>query len=146
MKNILLITIFLFSILFWVNICTAEGEGTMVVPVSVNLPWTNCTADNVETKSSNGQTWSITIYNCEVQKWSQWFFTALAFVINYFTFIVSLCGVLFIVYNWILYSMWWADDSLKTESKKRIVATLIGLVLFFLAWPILKLIAPWIYR
>jgi hypothetical protein len=38
------------------------------------------------------------------------------------------------------------DESFKTDAKKRIIATLIGLVLLFLAGPILQLIAPWIYQ
>jgi hypothetical protein len=67
-------------------------------------------------------------------------------ILQYFTYIAALVWVLFIVYNGILYSMWGLDESFKTEAKKRIIWTLLGLVLLFLAWPLLQLIAPWIYK
>jgi hypothetical protein len=41
--------------------------------------------------------------------------------------------------------MWWAEASLKDDAKKRITATLIWLVLLFMSWLILHIIAPWIY-
>jgi hypothetical protein len=67
-------------------------------------------------------------------------------ILKYFTYIASLVWVLFIVYNWILYSMWGLDEALKTNAKKMIIWTLAGLALLFLAWPLLQFIAPWVYK
>ena len=89
--------------------------------------------------------WKWPEYYCNVPKWISWFEIVVAGLIKYITFIASLAWVLFIVVNWIMYSMWWADDSLKTESKKRIVQTLIWLILLLMSWVILKIVAPWVY-
>jgi lysylphosphatidylglycerol synthetase-like protein (DUF2156 family) len=82
---------------------------------------------------------------CYVPKWTTWFQVVMAWIIKYALFISSLAGVLFIVINWILYSMAWMSDSLKTESKDRIVKTLIGIVLLLMSWTILHILAPWVY-
>ena len=84
-------------------------------------------------------------YFCYVPKWITWFEIIMGWLIKYTTFIASLAWVLFIVVNWILYSMWWADDSLKSESKKRIMKTLSWLIVLLLSWVILHIIAPWVY-
>jgi hypothetical protein len=66
-------------------------------------------------------------------------------MINYATFIAGLAGVLFIVINGILYSMSGMDAGMKDEAKKRIVKTLLGLVVLLLSGLILNAIAPWVY-
>jgi hypothetical protein len=144
MKNFFLIILTLFSISFWINVY-ADGEGTVTVIVTEKLPWADCDTEKTIPTTSGSDGKEMTVYECQVKKWTAWFFDALSFVIKYFTYIVGLLWVLFIVYNWILYSMWWIDDSSKADAKKRIIWTILGLVLLFLAWTILKLIAPWIY-
>ena len=86
------------------------------------------------------------MYECTVKKWFKSVIIMMWKVIKYFTYIASLWGVLFIIVNGIMYSMWWAEPSLKDEAKKRIVWTLVWLVLLFLSWVILNMIAPWIYK
>ena len=66
-------------------------------------------------------------------------------IIQYFTYITALAAVLFIVINGILYSMSGLDAGAKDSAKKRIVQTLLGLVLLFLSGTILNAVAPWVY-
>ena len=133
------------SLLVWyigifTNIVNAEWEESLpiVVEVTEEIPWANCTKISWEGESYK--------YQCEIQKWTQWVIDMLWSIIKYFSYIVSLVWVLFLVYNWILYSMWWADQSLKDDAKNKIVWTLIWLIVLFLSWAILVLIAPWIYK
>lgn len=85
------------------------------------------------------------MYDCKVSRWTYAIIQMLWSILKYFTYIASLVWVLFIVYNWILYSMSWIDEWMKKESKDRIVWTLIWLLILFLAWPLLKILAPWVY-
>ena len=82
---------------------------------------------------------------CVVPEWTTWFEIVLSGIIKYIIFIASLAWVLFIVINWILYSMSWFDQSLKDSAKKRIIQTLLGLIVLLLSWIILHTIAPWVY-
>jgi len=84
-------------------------------------------------------------FYCDVPKWFTLVTLLMWKIIKYFTYIAALAWVLFIVVNWILYSMWWADESFKTESKKRIIWTLVWLAVLMLSWVILNAVAPWIY-
>ncbi len=154
MKNKIILT-FLIILSFWFNYVNADTENesnwVTIIKVTEKVPWANCT----EMEWSRNNDWSIKrdvngnvvpiIWQCEVWQWSAQIISMLWEIIKYFTYIASLFWVLFIVYNWILYSMWWADQSLKEESKKRIIATLIWLLVLFLSGPILQIIAPWIY-
>lgn len=90
--------------------------------------------------------WAEWDYYCMVPKWSSWFQVVMAWIIKFIIFIASLAWVLFIVINWILYSMAWLNDSLKTESKDRIVKTLVWIVLLLMSWTILNIVAPWVYK
>ena len=137
-KKLLLLIIIISLTLFSINNTYAEEESnnievTISSDFSAILPGV-CFPKNWD--------WD---YVCSVPKWVNWFQIVMAWLIKYITFIASLAWVLFIVVNWILYSMWWADDSLKTESKKRIMKTLMGIILLLLSWAILHIIAPWIY-
>jgi len=38
------------------------------------------------------------------------------------------------------------DPGMKDEAKKRITATIIGLIILFMSGIILNIIAPWIYK
>jgi len=133
-KLLLLISI-VFSLLGINNTYAAWETIEVKVPINFNPVLSLCSA----TKNDDGN------YICNVPKWINWFEVIVSGLIKYITFIASLAWVLFIVVNWIMYSMWWADDSLKTESKKRIVQTLIWLILLLMSWVILKIVAPWVY-
>lgn len=63
-------------------------------------------------------------------------------IIKWITAIAALSGVLFIVINGIMMSMW-GDTS---EIKKRIIKWIVGLILVLLSWVILNMIAPWVYK
>lgn len=84
--------------------------------------------------------------SCEFQTWTQWVLKTIWWMIKYTTFIVGLLAVLFIVINWILYSMSWIDQSAKDTAKKRITKTLIWIILLLMSWTILNVLAPWIYK
>jgi hypothetical protein len=67
-------------------------------------------------------------------------------IIKYFTYLAGLGSVLFIVINWVLYSMAGINEGMKWAAKERIQKTLIWLVILMLSWVILNAIAPWIYK
>ena len=67
-------------------------------------------------------------------------------IISYFTFITLVTWVLFIVVNWILYSMGWLDQQLKEDAKKRITWTLAWIILLFSVWYILQILVPSVYK
>ena len=82
---------------------------------------------------------------CEFDTWVQAIVKLLGWIIKYFTFIVWLLAVLFIIVNWIMYSMRWVDQTLKDEAKKRIKKTLFWIIILLMSWVILNFIAPWVY-
>lgn len=132
MKKLIIGFIILLS--FWalsLNITYAE---TITVTTTEKVPWANC----IENKEKNG-------YTCTMESGTDWVLKLLSGMIKYMTYIVWIIGVLFIVYNGILYTMSWMDENLKSDAKKRIIWTILWLVVLFLSWPILKIIAPWIY-
>jgi len=132
MKKILkyLIIISVFLGIFYISNTYAASIDT-----TVDFWWiiTDCTSN------WNGST-------CTVDNWSSAIKNILWWIIKYATFLVWLIAVLFIVVNWIMYSMWGMDQSMKEESKKRIVKTLIWIIVLLMSWTILNLIAPWIYK
>ena len=134
-KKILLLLIISISF-FWINNTFAEEFITVKISADFYsiLP-DNCLPINTDLD-----------YICTVPKWINWFNIVMAWLIKYVTFIASLAWVLFIVVNWILYSMGWADDSLKTDAKKRIMQTLIWIIILLMSWVILHVLAPWIYN
>ena len=146
MKNILmkiLLVIFLLSFSWIYNISNTYAAGSwswITVIVSEKIPGAWC--EDWDKDKNN----IVINYKCTIKPWFWTVIIMLWNIIKYFTFIAALGWVLFIVVNWILYSMWWADPSLKDEAKKRIVWTLVWLILLFLSWVILNLIAPWIYK
>lgn len=145
MKSILikfLIIISFFIFWTWSTFATSSESWWIIVKVSEKIPWAECS----ELYEDENDTELVTWYECNVWKW----FTAVTImlwkIIKYFTYIAALGWVLFIVINWILYSMWWVNDEFKSKSKERIIWTLIWLVLLMLSWVILNMIAPWIYK
>mgnify|MGYP001954845691 CR=1 FL=1 len=102
------------------------------VVVTEEIPGANC--ETVDGKTT-----------CYIEKGFKSIQTMLWNIIKYFTFLAGLWGVLFIVINGILYSMWGIDWGWKDEAKKRITKTLIGLAVLLLSWVILNIVAPWVY-
>lgn len=153
MKNIIIKIILIFSIFTILNVNsyaatseTASGSGGIKIIVTEKIPWAWCIEINSKWEAWKAEEWKTQMYECNVQKWFWSVIEMFWKMIKYFTFICALWGVLFIVINWILYSMWWAEPSLKDDAKKRIIWTLVWLVVLFLSWVILNLIAPWIYK
>ena len=140
MEKILIKVLIILSILSFsaINITSnTYAVWTITITVSEDVPWWNCSAipdtDPI-------------MYECAVQKWF-WSVIAMMWeIIKWFTFIAALSWVLFVVINGIVYSMWWLEQSMKDKAKERIVTTLTWLVLLFLSWVILNMIAPWIYK
>jgi hypothetical protein len=141
--SLLLLVISSLWILLIENV-NAESN-TIKVAVTEEIPWANC--QNIS-EWKKDESWNLLPpkYECEIEQGFGTIIKMLGQIIKYFTYIASLGGVLFIVINGIMYSMWWADWELKEGSKKRIIQALIGLILLFLSGVILYLIAPWIYK
>lgn len=139
-----------FIILLNTNILTntyAADEAASWIKIVVweKVYWANCIEIDSKWEPWKAKEGETQMYECNVAKWF-WAVTVMLWkMIKYFTYIAALGWVLFIIINGILYSMWWAEQSLKDEAKKRITATLTWLVLLFVSWIILNLIAPWIY-
>lgn len=152
MKKIILSLFLITSLLFQIETSSAweetSGESSTVkVRVTEKVPGVECSpVTNKEWKIIKDENWAPAMYDCKVEKWATQIVKMLGNIIKYFTYIALLGWVLFIVYNGILYSMWWADPSFKDDAKKRITATLIWLILLLLSGPILQIIAPWIYK
>ena len=123
------------SILLSSNIAQAEWA-TVQIEVTEKIPWAWCVDDD------DGKEW---IYDCNIGSWFSSVTIIIGNIIKYFTYITALAAVLFIVINWILYSMSGIDAGMKDSAKKRIIQTLLGLVVLLLAGTILNAIAPWIY-
>ena len=103
------------------------------IEVTEKVPGANCSA-----------IWE-GLYSCDPGRWFESVTQVLGAMVKYFTYIAALSAVLFIIINGILYSMSGIDAGLKDGAKKRIIKTLIGLVILLLSGVILNAIAPWIY-
>jgi hypothetical protein len=128
MKKIIKYTILIILLYIWVHITSYAASINTDIDISALAPWV-CT-------------WK----SCTVTSWSDAISWILWWIIKYTTFIVWLLAVLFIVINWIMYSMWGMDQSMKEESKKRIIKTLIWIIILLMSGTILNILAPWIYR
>ena len=161
MKNILIkITLIIsVSLFIWLNYISntyaadeKKDSGKVTVIVTEQIPWAWCEAVHSDLKTpwlineKEIEAWKTQMYKCEIEKWFTSVIKMMWKIIKYFTFIASLWAVLFIILNGILYSMWWAEPSMKDDAKKRIIWTLLWLVLLLLSWVILNIIAPWIYK
>lgn len=125
----LLITLGLFLAMF----LSTGLVDAVTIEVTEDVPGANCVA-----------AWD-GIYSCNPGNGFDSVTNVMWAMVKYFTYIAALAAVLFIVINGILYSMSGLDAGLKDGAKKRIIATLLGLVVLLLAWVILNAIAPWIY-
>ncbi len=128
MKKIFIILFFILTFFF-----TVWQVDAVSIEVTEKVPGANC---------SNAGDW---IYSCDPGRGFSSVTSVLGDMIKYFTYIAALSAVLFIVINGILYSMSGIDTGLKDGAKKRIMKTLIGLIILLLAGVILNAIAPWIY-
>ncbi len=149
MKNILVKIILALSIISSFNISilpntyaaeNCENSNWVQVTVTEKVPWACC----VPTWKADSN-WN-TSYTCHIEKGFWSVISMFWKIIKYFTYLAALWWVLYLIINGIMYSMWWADQSLKDEAKKRITWTLIWLVLLLLSWIILNMVAPWIYK
>lgn len=131
-KKLLFIFLVFISIF---NFTSIYAESGIIVEVTEKIPWANC----------SGPTWTWSMYKCEVQKWFWTVVNMIWNIIQYFTYIAWLWSVLYLIINWIIYSMSWLAES-KEDAKKRIKDNLVWIVLLLLSWPILYMIAPWIYK
>ena len=143
-KILLLISLLNLSIIY--SVVPSHAEWGVTVTVTEKIPGAGCDEGTTKTKKLNGKDIVTTTYKCTIEPWFGTVIKVMWQMIKYFVFLASLWGVLFIVINGIMYSMWWADQGLKDESKKRIIQTLIWLILLFLSWVILNLISPWIFQ
>ena len=130
----IIIALSIFTIFWFYQNTFAEWEAKNVVEVSTRIPWVSCTLN---------ENWKT--YNCESERWFWAIMLAMWGIIKYFTFLAWIFAVLSLVVGWIMYSMWWANDSLKSSAKDYIQKSLIGLILLLLSWTILYMIAPWVY-
>ncbi len=157
MKNILIKLLIISSVIWFLginyssNTYAAEKSDTVSVIVTESIPWANCKAINSQWNewyitAKEYKDWKPQTYKCKIEKWFGSVISMMWSIIKYFTFIASLWAVLFIILNGILYSMWWAEPSMKDDAKKRIIWTLTWLILLLLSWVILNIIAPWIYK
>lgn len=121
--------------LFWLIQNTYAASWDNVVQVTESIPWANCGI-------KDDKTW---LYTCTTERWFGAIMVVMWEILKYFTFLAGLFAVLSLVVWWIMYSMWWANDSLKTSAKDYIKKSLIWLILLLLSWTILYMIAPWVY-
>lgn len=149
MKKIIITISLIISLLFQIEYSFADetknNSDSVKVRVTEEIPWVLCTPVKYESWEKK---WQIVpnLYDCQVEKWVSQIVKMLWNIIKYFTNIAALAWVLFIVYGGIIYSMAWANDSWKEEWKKIIMWAIFWLVLLLLSWPILQMIAPWIYK
>ena len=110
-----------------------------MIQVTEKIPWVEC-------KKSKESKPDFLLYDCKVEKGFWWVIKAFWGIIKYFTFLAGLASVLTLVIGWIMYSMWWADEGMKTKAKDLITQSLLWLVVLLLSWSILYAVAPWVYQ
>ena len=138
-KILYILTITLIIINIFIANASDWDDAPIKVVVTEYVPWANC--------SSEIKDWELTgRYECEVPKWANAVTWLLWDMLEYAIFLVMLWWVLFLVVNWVIYSMWWLDQSLKDWWKDRIKKSLLWLLLLLLAPVVLVLIAPWVFE
>ena len=150
MKKIILFSIFIITSLWFGNAYAEEWTKAKKISVQVTekMPWmTGCylTGTKLDTTTvADSSKWQT--YTCTIEAGFGSVQLMLSGMIKYFTFIAGIAGVLFLVINGIMYSMWGMDPGMKDEAKKRISKTLVWLIVLFSSGVILNLVAPWIYK
>ena len=147
-KIIITSFITIFTLSSFISVSADEDSwGSKTVTVTEKIPGAGCKCafwsqwDTCELNEENKSA----LYTCSVGDGFDQVMVILWNIIKYFTFLAGLGWVLFIIINGIMYSMWGLDDSMKSEAKKRILGTIIGLVLLLMSGVILRILAPWIY-
>lgn len=124
---------------------TGEQQ-TTTVTTTEKIPWLDCTyiPDNSMWPPAPENMSSVNTrkYKCTVKSWMESFFDILKALVKYFLFIAVLVIVLMIALSWIRMSIAGKNDAAKKQFTHLIEAILI----IFLMWSILKIIAPWIYQ
>ena len=126
--------IFLFSTTAQTFANTGSG---IEIKVSQKVPWANCS------DKSEGDP---PVYTCTIQPWFSSIMVMLGNFIKYFTAITALAGVLFLVINGIMLSMWGLDSEAKERTKTFITRTILGLLLLIFSGVFLRILAPWVYN
>ncbi|MCH2188981.1 hypothetical protein MK079_04100 [Candidatus Gracilibacteria bacterium] len=126
---------------------TPSNKGT-IVTVTEKIPGLGKDAckEVKETVGKGEDAYERITYECTIESGFGSVQKMMGGIIKYFTFLAGLFAVLFIIINGIMYSMSGLDSGMKDEAKKRIIATLLGLVVLLLSGVILNIVAPWVYR
>ena len=138
-KILYILIIILIAINYFIANATDWDDAPIKVVVTEYVPGAGCSSE-IKDGELTGR------YECEVPKWANAVTWLLWDMLEYVIFIVMLWWVLFLVVNWVVYSMWWLDQSLKDGWKDRIKKSLLWLLLLLLAPVVLVLIAPWVYE
>lgn len=146
MKKILLICLMLLNFTSISFAEDTEEASYSIVRAAEKTPGANCTLiENAGEKDEKTGKMIPVLYECKVAKWAAGVTAMLWEMIEFFYFLSLLCGVMFLVYSGILYSMGGAEPSLKETAKTRIQQTLIGLVVLLCSGYILGLF-DWVYK
>ena len=143
MKKIIISLILIVNCIVPTYIVNANEWDTTTVIVTEKIPGADCVCEDGEWNCDGV---SNPRYTCKIGKGFSAVTNIMWAIIKYFTFLAWLFGVLFIVVNGIMYSAGGMDQSVKDEAKKRIIGTLVGLILLFMSGLILNILAPWIYK
>ncbi len=139
-KIILYILISVFTFVgTWISNQAQAAADEKIIYVTEKVPWAGCKKE--PDWSSNE--W---MYKCTIKPWFSSIMEIMWKLLKYFTFIAGLLAVLMLVIGWIMYSMWWADEGMKTKSKEFITKSLLWLVLLLVSWTFLYAVAPWVYQ
>ncbi len=125
---------------FWVISNTYAEERTNTIYVTEKVPGAGCGERIPEWQKNGG------LYECKMKQWFSSIMEIMWKLLKYFTFIAWLLAVLMLVVGWIMYSMWGADEWMKTKSKEFITKSLLGLILLLMSGTILYAVAPWVYK
>jgi hypothetical protein len=109
-KILILLSIFLW---FWIIQNSYAASWENIVEVTEKIPWANCE------KQDN---W---LYKCTTWRWFWAIMSIMWKMLKYFTYLVWLFAVLSLVVWWVMYSMWWANEGMKTKAKDYIQTSLI---------------------
>ena len=120
---------------------------TIEVIVTEEMPGLDCVAETELrwTERDGIQVWTGR-YKCQVPVWMEWALLVLGRMIRFLTSFALISAVLFLVFNGMRLTTAWIDPEAKGKVKSQIMMTLGGIILLLLSGPILRLIAPWVYR
>jgi len=139
-KIILYILISVFAIAgTWITNQTYAND-EKIIYVTEKVPWAWCGDRIAKWKDNEG------MYRCKITPGFSSIMNIMWKMLKYFTFIAWLLSVLMLVIGWIMYSMWWADEWMKTKSKEFITKSLMWLILLLLSGSFLYAVAPWVYN